>query len=33
MVAEIPDNGETVDLPAFLIADMPVPEAPMMAAE
>ena len=33
MVAETPDNGETVDLPAFLIADMPVPEAPMMAAE
>ena len=32
-VAEMPDNGETVDLPAFLMADMPVPDAPMMAAE
>ncbi|MEO5614088.1 MAG: ParB N-terminal domain-containing protein [Cypionkella sp.] len=33
MIAEMPDNGETVDLPAFLMADMPVPDAPMMAAE
>ena len=31
--AEMPDDSETVDLPAFLIADMPVPDAPMMAAE
>ena len=33
MVSEMPDNGETVDLPAFLMADMPVLDAPMMAAE
>jgi ParB family chromosome partitioning protein len=33
LVAEIPDNGETIDLPAFLMADMPVHGAPMMAAE
>ena len=33
MVAEMPDNGAIVDLPAFLMADMPVPDAPMMAAE
>ena len=33
MVAEMPDTGETVDLPAFLMADMPVLDAPMMAAE
>ena len=33
MVAEMPDTGETVDLPAFLMAEMPVPDAPMMAAE
>ena len=32
-VAEMPDDSETVDLPAFLMADMPVPDAPMMAAE
>jgi ParB family chromosome partitioning protein len=31
--AEMPDDGETVDLPAFLMADMPVPDAAMMAAE
>jgi hypothetical protein len=29
----MPDNGETIDLPAFLMADMPVNGAPMMAAE
>jgi ParB family chromosome partitioning protein len=33
MVAEMQDTGETVDLPAFLMADMPVPNTPMMAAE
>lgn len=33
MVAEMPDDSETVDLPAFLMADMPVLDAPMMAAE
>ena len=33
MIAEMPDNGETVDLPAFLMAEMPVPNEPMMAAE
>ena len=33
MIAEMPDNGETVDLPAFLMAEMPVLDAPMMAAE
>ncbi len=33
MVAEMPDDSETVELPAFLMADMPVPDAPMMAAE
>ena len=33
LVAEMPDNGETIDLPAFLMADMPVHGAPMMAAE
>ncbi len=32
-VADMPDDSETVDLPAFLMADMPVPDAPMMAAE
>ena len=31
--AEMPDDSETVDLPAFLMADMPVLDAPMMAAE
>jgi ParB family chromosome partitioning protein len=33
LVAEMPDNGETIDLPAFLMADMPVHGVPMMAAE
>lgn len=33
VVAEMQDNSETVDLPAFLMADLPVPDAPMMAAE
>jgi ParB family chromosome partitioning protein len=33
LVAGMPDNGETIDLPAFLMADMPVNGAPMMAAE
>ena len=33
MVAEMPDDSETVDLPAFLMADMPALDAPMMAAE
>ena len=32
VVAEMPDD-KSVDLPAFLMADMPVPDAPMMAAE
>jgi len=31
--AESDDGGETVDLAAFLIADLPVPDAPMTAAE
>jgi len=31
--AEMPDDGETVNLPAFLMADMPVPDAAIMAAE
>ena len=33
MVAEMPNDGETVDLPALLVADLPVPDAPMMVAE
>ncbi len=33
LVAGMPDNGETIDLPAFLMADMPVHGVPMMAAE
>ena len=31
--AEMPDDSETVDLPAFLTADLPEGAAPMMAAE
>ena len=31
--AEMPDDGETVDLPAFLTADLPEGVASMMAAE
>ena len=32
-VVEMPDDSETVDLPAFLMADSPLSDAPMMAAE
>ena len=31
--AEVPDDCESIDLPAFLMADLPVCDAPMMAAE
>ena len=33
LVAEMPDNGETIDLPAFLTADLPDSDASMLAAE
>lgn len=33
MVAETPDESEIVELPSFLVADLPVLEASMMAAE